>query len=225
MQDEPREPQLESLLDLAIENALSITRTMLPGKVVSFDSARQKASVQILIKEAHLDEFDNRVSEVVAELSDVPVWFNGGSTGRITVPVLAGDYGMIVFASRSIARWKLKGGIIDPGDDRRHDVSDCVFVPGLHDFAHVPTTAPTDAIVTHGQTRLGGPDATSTGARVALRSDLELIKPAILAGIDGQIASLTPGLPGTATEIADLTALRADISANWPVCATKVRAE
>lgn len=160
MSDEPRDPQFEDVFSLAIETALATARTMLPGKVVSYDAASQRASIQPQVKEAYLGEDDVRVVQAMPELQDVPVCHFGGASGRITVPVAKGDTGMIIFASSSIARWKLTGSHDDPGDDRHHDISDAVFVPGLHDFAHVPTLAPIDAIVTHGETRVGGPVGT-----------------------------------------------------------------
>lgn len=134
---------------------------MLPGRITAYDAAKQRASVQVLIQEAHTSELEERVAQTVPEIHEVPLWFFGAqATGRITVPVAIGDVGMVMFASSSIARWKFRGGLVDPGDDTKHGLNDCVFVPGLHDFAHVPTTAPTDAIVTHGPTKIGGPTGT-----------------------------------------------------------------
>jgi hypothetical protein len=154
-------PTLDILLDLVIEKALAGARAMLPGRITSYDAVKQRASVQILIQEAHIDELDVRRVQTIPEVHEVPVWFFGAQAGgRITVPVGTGDQGMVHFASASIARWKLRGGIVDPGDDTKHSINDCVFVPGLHDYAHVPTTAPTDAIVLHGNVKIGGPIGT-----------------------------------------------------------------
>lgn len=162
MSDETRTPSLDHVLDLLVEEALDNARSMLPGRVTDYDEDRQCVSVQILIKTGHVDADGDRVVRTIGEIHEVPVWFLGAQAGgRITVPVAKGDTGMLVFASMSIARWKLKGGLVDPGDDRRHDLNDCFFMPGGHDFAHVPTTAPTNAIVTHGKTKLGGPTGTS----------------------------------------------------------------
>lgn len=160
MSDEDRAPGLDSLVDLVLEEALENARTMMPARVTAYDEVKQRASIQVLIQEEHIDELGNRVSETVAEIHGVPVRHLGSQpTGRITVPVAVGDQGMAIFASASIARWKLRGGIVDPGQGMRRSLNDCVFEPGLHDFAHVPTSAPTDAIVTHGPTKIGGPDA------------------------------------------------------------------
>lgn len=160
MTDQPRTPGLEHVAALIADTALASARTFLPGRVSSYDPNKQSVAVQIMIKEPHVAEDDEDVVEIVAELHDVPVVFYGGPSGRITVPILKGDVGRIVWSMRSIAKWKNVGGIVDPDDPRVHDINDCVFEPGLHDFKHVPTSAPTDAIVMHGATKVGGPTGT-----------------------------------------------------------------
>ena len=189
MSDEPRDPGLEDLFSLAIETALASARTMLPGRVESYNALKQSASVTVLIKEAHVSEDDTRTVVALSQLHDVPVCHFGGEDGRITFPVKSGDVGMVVFASSSIARWKLIGGIVDPGDDRHHSLSDCFFVPGGHDFAHVPTIAPTDAIVTHGETRIGGPIGTEKMIRGETYRTAEDIMLGLLAAALTEIAA------------------------------------
>jgi hypothetical protein len=43
-------------------------------------------------------------------------------------------------------RWLKSGGDQDPGDDRRHSLSDGVCILGLRDFAHPLSFAPTDGM-------------------------------------------------------------------------------
>ena len=69
-------------------------------------------------------------------IPSVPVCFPGSGAFRVTFPVAKGDTGLLVFCSRSIDRWLSEGGSVDPQDDRTHDLSDAVFVPGLTDFGH-----------------------------------------------------------------------------------------
>lgn len=75
-----------------------------------------------------------------------------------------------------------------------------------------------------GKVKLGGADADDP---VALKSDLDTIKPAIVAAVDAQITVLTAGLPGTADALAEMVALKAQLEAplGWPVCSQKVDAE
>jgi hypothetical protein len=160
MSDEPRNPELENLLDLVVDLAIDRMNVSMPGRVVSFDDTNQFASIQPLIKKEHLNEFEELVAQLLPEIHDVPVWFFGAkATGRITVPVGAGDIGVLVFSSMSIARWKLTGGVVDPGK-RPPDINDCYFLPGGHTKGAAPTTAPTNAIVLHGPSKIGGPSST-----------------------------------------------------------------
>lgn len=211
MSDEPRNPTLETLLGLVIEQALESFQVMVPARIVSYDDAKQSASVQPLIRKAYLNETEDRVAELLPEIHDVPVAHYGSAKGRITVPVEAGDLGRLVFVSLSIARWKLTGGVVDPGDDRRHDYNDCVFEPGLHSLNAPPTTAPTDAIVLHAGTakkvKVGGPTGTEptvmgTTYRGAEDTMLTAIAAAMTAAATaftalGQVAAATAATAAT----------------------------
>lgn len=53
----------------------------------------------------------------------------------LALPVAVGDTGLLIFSDRSLDVWLATGGIVDPGDDRRHALSDAVFVPGLRPFS------------------------------------------------------------------------------------------
>ena len=74
--------------------------------------------------------------QLVLRQSRVPVCFPGSGGWKVTFPISKGDTGLLIFCSRSIDRWLSEGGSVDPQDDRTHDLSDAVFVPGLTDFAH-----------------------------------------------------------------------------------------
>lgn len=199
MSDEAMSPGLDSVLDLVLDEALANARTMLPARVTAYDGTKRRASIQVLIKEAHINEIGERVVETIAEIHGVPVWmFGSQANGHITVPVGVGDQGMAIFASSSIAKWKVRGGIVDPGDDTKHSINDCVFVAGLHDFAHVPAPAPTDAIVTHGPTRLGDASATDDKYRVAIQDTLTKFLEVLgtVADTAGACAALKAALEG-----------------------------
>jgi hypothetical protein len=192
--DQPRDATLEGLLELVRQVTRDDLRVALPGRVTAYDAAKQRASVQVLVWHAHLDEQEERIAKPLPELQGVPVAFPGGGGMRITWPLAVGDSVLLVFASSSIARWKATGREGDPGDDRRQDLNDAIAIPGLHDFAHVPTPAPTDAIVTHGLTKLGGPDATKdVVVQSALDTFITALTHAIGAAVpnDGGHAALT----------------------------------
>lgn len=213
--DQPRDPSLEDLLDLHGELVADRVHTMLPGKIVAYDATTQLADVQPLIRRRYLaEDGETVVTQDMPVVHSCPVVFCGPARGRITWPVAVGDTCEIRWAFASLARWVRSGGLVDPGDDRRHDPSDAVCQVGLHDGAHVPTDAPTDAIVLHasgGTTiKLGSSSATSAVALNSALAQLVSILSGVTAGVgsgDAAIAALQtylgshPSFPAGATKV------------------------
>lgn len=144
--DEPRDPSIEHLLEVFRQTAFDSVRVGLPGLITEYDKTQQRASVQPLIQHGYVLDGVRRV-ETLPIVHDVPVHFPGAGTARITFPVRIGTLGWLKFASSSLDVWLVRGGLVDPDDDRRHDINDAVFEPGLHSFASVPTDQPDDATV------------------------------------------------------------------------------
>lgn len=110
--------------------------TALPGRVQSFDAAKQSADVEPLVHDTWEAEDGENVTGPLPVIPSVPVCFPGSGGWRVTFPVAKGDTGLLIFCARSIDRWLSEGGSVDPQDARTHDLSDAVFLPGLVDFAH-----------------------------------------------------------------------------------------
>ena len=161
-------PTLAEVLSMSTRGALAGVRVAMPGRVVSYDKTKQKADVQPLVMDGFENEDGDREVEAPPILNDVPVVFPGAGAFRLIFPVKPGAQVLHVACSSSIARWKVTGGgPVDPGDDRRHALADCVAIPGIFDFAHVPTSNPQDdhlELVSSGEIRAGGTNPLVTKA-------------------------------------------------------------
>jgi hypothetical protein len=139
-----RNTTLQDLLARFRESMVADLHTALPGKIVKYDESTQKADVQPLIKERFVDEGGAQQVRDLPVIPSVPVQFPGAGGYRITFPVVVGDTGLMVFSEASLDKWLVSGGTVDPADERRHDLTDAVFLPGLRDFGHALSSAPTD---------------------------------------------------------------------------------
>lgn len=139
-----RPTTLQELLGKFRESIAAEIHTAIPGKIVKYDETTQKADVQVLVKERYSDEAGATQVRDLPVIPSVPVQFPGAGGYRITFPIAVGDTGLVVFAEASIDKWLVSGGSVDPEDERRHDLTDAVFLPGLRDFGHALTSAPTD---------------------------------------------------------------------------------
>jgi len=181
----------------------------MPGRVESFDASTQKAVIQPLIKRARIDEEGKRQADAIAPVVNVPIMFPGAGGYRITFPVNRGDIVLLIIADASLDHWLAHGGLVDPADDRRNDISDGIAIPGLYNFANLPTDTLQNSMVLHGETiRLGSTDADDG---VAMRSDLVQLKNMLTSAPDG---------------ISYGTSLKTALNAStFPVCSQKVKAE
>lgn len=120
-------PSFSQLLLDVIEARLCEVHTSLPAKIVSYDSTKGTASVQILIKR----KFKSESSAIdLPVVNAVPVMFPRTAKSFIHFPLKPDDIGHLVFSERSLDRWKSYGDSQDPQDPRKHDLSDAVFMLG-----------------------------------------------------------------------------------------------
>lgn len=195
-----------------------------PGTVVSYERTAQRATVQIVpaFRRRDPEQGGAVVAYRVPPISGVPVAFPGAGGVSFTFPLAAGDSGLLVVTSRSMDEWLQEGGTAStPQDQRRHDLTDSVFLPGLRSFAAdevVPAAGlhATAAVIRADTLLLGDSAAASFVAlATAVEAQLSALKTAIAA------APVVAGDGGASFKAALLAAL-----ASWPgsVAATKVRA-
>lgn len=125
MIDQLNTPTLTGFVEKNIARALAAMQTAHPGKVTSYDSGTQRASVQPLIQRLFLDEFGKTQTETIPIVNEVPVIM------PVKFPIAAGDIVMIVFASASLDAFIAEGSIrlVDPKDSRKFSLDDAVCFP------------------------------------------------------------------------------------------------
>lgn len=89
-------------------------------------------------------------------LPAVPVVMPMGAAFQIYLPLSVGDPGWLMFADRSLEKWAASLGTtaVDPRDNRAHDLSDAVFLPGLVTPANNTHDGSSDLAITAGQAQL-----------------------------------------------------------------------
>jgi hypothetical protein len=120
----------EAALNELLWQRLADLRVAIPAVVVSFDNAKQTAKVQIAIRESALIN-GVPIPVDIHPLEDVIVVMPRGGGFSITMPLQAGDEGLLVFADMCIDQWYQAVGTANKqAERRRHDLSDGFFVPG-----------------------------------------------------------------------------------------------
>lgn len=99
---------------------------MLPAKVVSYDDATNRATVQPLIMVGTTD--GQKISR--AGVFGVPVFRFGGGGFFMRFPIKAGDFGWLKANDRDTSLMFQRGGLEDwPNTERLHSFSDAMFFP------------------------------------------------------------------------------------------------
>jgi hypothetical protein len=187
---------MSEVLGRALDARLEDLHVAMPAKVVRYDAAAQQVDVQPLVKGTYLDEQGNRVAESMPVVPCVPVLFPGAGGFRVTFPVTVGDTVLLVFSETSLDTWLQHGDEVDPADERRHHLSDAIAIPGLRDFAHALSSAPTDRMTAGYDT---GPQVHLTQTEVQLGGHTGLEKATLGDSLVTFINELKVWLEGLAT--------------------------
>jgi hypothetical protein len=127
-----RTPTLTDVIRTGIESALWDMCKVMPGRVESYDAARQMVNVQPLLKKRVVLEDGSETTESRPVVPNVPLMLFGGGGYRVTLPIQKGDTVLVVFADASMDIWKARGGEVDPIATHSHHVADAIAIPGLH---------------------------------------------------------------------------------------------
>lgn len=124
--------------------------TCLPGIITAFDAATQTATVQPALQmKTYIDENPGFVD--LPEIINVPIIFPYSTIGgfAITVPVIAGDSCLLIFAQRAIDNWWQNAGVqrTEEGNaGRHHDMTDAFAILCAPPLPEVLSSYSTSAI-------------------------------------------------------------------------------
>lgn len=120
-------PTFIDTINTVVEKHLNEINVAMPGRIVSYNYAKNLAVVQPTLKR----KYKNNESAIdLPVITNVPVAFQRMGKGHLRFPVNPGDTGQLVFNQRSIDAWLVSGGQVDPLDPRKFALSDGIFYPG-----------------------------------------------------------------------------------------------
>ena len=118
---------LTETISTCFSNLMKNIGTSVPATVLSFDSSKQLAGIQIAILGVDGQGNDYEQPPILS----VPVFFAGSSHYSIQHELHAGDEGIALFSQRCIDGFVNKGAGNPNPILRFHDFNDAMFIPGL----------------------------------------------------------------------------------------------
>lgn len=158
-------PTLLDVIELAIQIETAHQHHQIPGRVESYDAAKQEVVVTPMLKVVSRNADEERLVDTLPVLPAIPVEWPRGGGYFMCMPLEAGDEGTLFFTDHDLAAWRDSGAVSDPGDERRFALGGAVFRPGLCSIARVLTGAGTGHLVLGKE---GGPAIHLDGSTVQL---------------------------------------------------------
>lgn len=118
----------ESVVQAQIDAAISQVNGPLVAKVLSYNDATQRATVQPVA------QWTGTGPQPISlrPMADVPVCFGGGNGFTIVSGLAPGDIVLVVFLGRSHDEWFTTAAVnAPPSDWRQHSLSDAVIIAGV----------------------------------------------------------------------------------------------
>jgi hypothetical protein len=123
-------------IDLVIEERLADVNTGGPGKILKYDAAKQRATVQPQFKIRYRGEDDEVITESLPPIDDVPVHFAGNELFGFVFDVQPGQNCWLKWSQHSLDDWLTNGEEAPASEARRFHFSDAVAEMGIRDFGH-----------------------------------------------------------------------------------------
>ncbi len=149
-------PSLAEVIRGAIQAQMFELNTAMPGIVQSYNASTNTASVQPAFKRTYAEPNDTPAFGTPEEelvdlpiINNVPVCFPRAGQAAITFPLKPQDTVLLIFAQRSIDKWKNLGGNIAPDDPRTHALSDAIAIPGVYPSSNPVLVDPDNLVIRH----------------------------------------------------------------------------
>lgn len=142
--DERGTRTLTEAVSAAVDAALLEVRTATPARIESYSASDQRVAVLPLLKRK------SAAGELLVPkpIGNVPILFPRAGGFALTFPVAVGDVGLLLCSDRSLDLWLASdGGQVDPQNRRHHEMTDGVFLPGLHSWSDPIATASASDLV------------------------------------------------------------------------------
>jgi hypothetical protein len=130
--------------------------TALPGVVEEFFEDTKSARVRPSVMRISRSADGERETSEFPPINRVPVIFPGSGGVRVKFPVSRGDHVLLLFSHSALDNWLETGRVLDQGDDRHHDINDCVAIPGIQPFSSAGDADTIIEFTSLGEILLGG---------------------------------------------------------------------
>jgi len=147
-------PTLSKLISEATKKESLDLRANMPGRVETYDSSLQKATIQPLFSISY--KGNPTVDYDLPIITEVPVRWDSSNDGNayIHLPLKPGDLGMLIFSDRALDNYL--SAVPDnnnkiqpkrPTKTRFHDLTDGWFIPGILPFSKALNIINNDDII------------------------------------------------------------------------------
>lgn len=176
-----QDPDLRSLLQAHKAEIFSGLNCHEVGKIESFNSATQTATVSFLVQRVvfNLEQAIGaglQLTPTIIDyplLVDVPVFVYSGGGAVITLPVAVGDECLVLFNDRDLDNWFATGSAAQPNTGRMHSIADGFALIGFRSLRNsIPSYSTTDAEIRN--IALGG--RVSVGTKIAIANSATDLK-------------------------------------------------
>lgn len=119
----------------ALESRVREIATCIPGKIVSYNPATQRATIQPSIQRPVPTDVGGTTLEPFPELIGVPVAFPRAGNFCLHLPLVQGDFVLLIFPMLSISEFLRIGHQqtqVNPGDQRYHSFGSVLAIAGVY---------------------------------------------------------------------------------------------